>query len=199
MVEKSCTISTCPLSRIYWLRSGSLCSIPRYRVASGPPSPTLHTPSMVASKTSPTPPLRRKTHVGISLSQLSAPFGAFSFLRRHTHRPSNDANLLCSSDNASQSSFIIAVTNAGIAVVPCIINGGFLTVASAWSAGRRRLLKGSRNLYGMVRSWHASKIFLRVKRFGVPYVAAVFLSAFLCSAYMTLSDSASTTILVPGV
>lgn len=44
----------------------------------------------------------------------------------------------------------------------------------------------------MARERHAPKIFLRVNRFGVPYVAVLFLSAFLCLAYMTLSDNAST-------
>ncbi|KAK0462373.1 amino acid permease/ SLC12A domain-containing protein [Desarmillaria tabescens] len=104
--------------------------------------------------------------------------------------PSNDANLLRSSGNASQSPFVIAATNAGIAVVPHIINAVVLT--SAWSAGNSGLLNGSRNLYGMARENHTPKIFLRVNRFGVPYVAVLFLSAFLCLAYMTLSDNAST-------
>ncbi|PBK73254.1 hypothetical protein ARMSODRAFT_625405 [Armillaria solidipes] len=104
--------------------------------------------------------------------------------------PSNDVSLLRHSGNASQSPFVIAATNAGIAVVPHIINGVVLT--SAWSAGNSGLLNGSRNLYGMARERHAPKIFLRVNRFGVPYVAVLFLSAFLCLAYMTLSDNAST-------
>lgn len=104
--------------------------------------------------------------------------------------PSNDASLLRHSGNASQSPFVIVATNAGIAVVPHIINGVVLT--SAWSAGNSGLLNGSRNLYGMARERHAPKIFLRVNRFGVPYVAVLFLSAFLCLAYMTLSDNAST-------
>lgn len=104
--------------------------------------------------------------------------------------PSNDVSLLRHSGDASQSPFVIAATNAGIAVVPHIINGVVLT--SAWSAGNSGLLNGSRNLYGMARERHAPKIFLRVNRFGVPYVAVLFLSAFLCLAYMTLSDNAST-------
>lgn len=104
--------------------------------------------------------------------------------------PSNDVSLLRHSGTASQSPFVIAATNAGIAVVPHIINAVVLT--SAWSAGNSGLLNGSRNLYGMARESHAPKIFLRVNRFGVPYVAVLFLSAFLCLAYMTLSDNAST-------
>ncbi|KAK0213404.1 amino acid permease-domain-containing protein [Desarmillaria ectypa] len=103
--------------------------------------------------------------------------------------PSNDANLLRSSGNASQSPFVIAATNAGIAVVPHIINAVVLT--SACPASKSGLLSGSRNLYGMACERHAPKIFLRVNRFGVPYVAVLFLLAFLCLAYMMLSDSAS--------
>ncbi|KAK0439519.1 amino acid permease/ SLC12A domain-containing protein [Desarmillaria tabescens] len=104
--------------------------------------------------------------------------------------PSNDPNLLGGSGNASQSPFVIAATRAGISVVPHIINAIVLT--SAWSAGNSIMLNGSRNLYGIAREGHAPKIFLRVNRFGVPYVAVSFLAAFMALAYMTLQDSAST-------
>ncbi|PBK94220.1 hypothetical protein ARMGADRAFT_1029375 [Armillaria gallica] len=104
--------------------------------------------------------------------------------------PSNDPNLLGGSGNASQSPFVIAAKRAGISVVPHIINAIVLT--SAWSAGNSIMLNGSRNLYGIAREGHAPKIFLRVNRFGVPYVAVSFLAAFMALAYMTLQDSAST-------
>jgi amino acid transporter len=39
---------------------------------------------------------------------------------------------------------------------------------------------------------HAPKIFTKINRFGIPYLAVAFFSAFLCLGYMTLSDSAST-------
>ncbi|KAK0214321.1 amino acid permease/ SLC12A domain-containing protein [Armillaria fumosa] len=104
--------------------------------------------------------------------------------------PSNDPNLLGGSGNASQSPFVIAAKRAGISVVPHIINAIVLT--SAWSAGNSVMLNGSRNLYGIAREGHAPKIFLRVNRFGVPYVAVSFLAAFMALAYMTLQDSAST-------
>ncbi|KAK0200128.1 amino acid permease/ SLC12A domain-containing protein [Desarmillaria ectypa] len=104
--------------------------------------------------------------------------------------PSNDPNLLGGSGNASQSPFVIAAKRAGISVVPHIINAIVLT--SAWSAGNSIMLNGSRNLYGIAREGHAPKVFLRVNRFGVPYVAVGFLAAFMALAYMTLQDSAST-------
>lgn len=47
--------------------------------------------------------------------------------------PSNDENLLVSTDNAAGSPFVIAASRAGIKVVPSIINAVVLT--SAWSAG----------------------------------------------------------------
>ncbi|RFU30926.1 hypothetical protein B7463_g5407, partial [Scytalidium lignicola] len=104
--------------------------------------------------------------------------------------PSNDPSLLRSTGTAAQSPFVIAATNAGVKVVPSIINAVVLT--SAWSSGNSGLLSGSRTLYGMAREGHAPKIFLRVNRFGIPYVAVTFLSLFICLGYMTLSDSAST-------
>lgn len=104
--------------------------------------------------------------------------------------PSNDPNLLRSTGTAAQSPFVIAATNAGIKVVPSIINAVVLT--SAWSSGNSGLLGGSRTLYGMAREGHAPKIFLQTNRFGIPYIAVCFLSLFICLGYMTLSDSAST-------
>ncbi|KAG7441730.1 uncharacterized protein BT62DRAFT_1042308 [Guyanagaster necrorhizus] len=103
--------------------------------------------------------------------------------------PSNDPNLLGGSGDASQSPFVIAAKRAGVSVVPHIINAIVLT--SAWSAGNSIMFNGSRNLYGIAQEGHAPKTFLRVNRFGVPYVAVGFLAAFMALAYMTLQDGAS--------
>ena len=121
--------------------------------------------------------------------------------------PSNDSNLLRSTGTAAQSPFVIAATNAGIKVIPSIINAVVLT--SAWSSGNSctfftaayyfgiyadscaGLLSGSRTLYGMAREGHAPKIFLRTNRFGIPCIAVCSLSLFISLGYMTLSDSAS--------
>jgi amino acid transporter len=54
------------------------------------------------------------------------------------------------------------------------------------------LLGSSRTLYGMAREGRAPKVFLRVNRMGIPYVAVGFMSLFICLGFMTLSDSAST-------
>lgn len=103
--------------------------------------------------------------------------------------PSNDPNLL-SGSGVTQSPFVIAAQNAQIKAVPHIINAVVLT--SAWSAGNSGMLGGSRALYGLAHHGHAPKVFLRVNRFGVPYVAVVFIGVFIALAFMTLSSGAST-------
>ncbi|QSZ37367.1 hypothetical protein DSL72_009465 [Monilinia vaccinii-corymbosi] len=103
--------------------------------------------------------------------------------------PSDNPNLLHSTGTASQSPFVIAAKNAGIKVVPSIINAVVLT--SAWSSGNSSMLGGTRILFGMAMHGHAPKIFTRVNRAGVPYVAAALYSFFMCLGYMTLSSTAS--------
>jgi amino acid transporter len=103
--------------------------------------------------------------------------------------PSSDPDLL-SKSGAARSPFVIAAHNAGIKVVPSIINAVVLT--SAWSSGNSSLLNGSRILYGLANMGRAPKIFTRISRFGVPYVAVCFFALFISLGYMTLSSSAST-------
>ncbi|KAJ5157915.1 uncharacterized protein N7482_009015 [Penicillium canariense] len=104
--------------------------------------------------------------------------------------PSNDSDLLSSTSTASQSPFVIAARNAGIKVVPSIINAVVLT--SAWSSGNSSMLGGSRILFGMAVHGHAPAVFKRTNRMGIPYVAVVFFGFFMALGYMTLSSSAST-------
>lgn len=103
---------------------------------------------------------------------------------------SDDPDLLKTTDTASQSPFVIAARNAGIKVVPSIINAVVLT--SAWSSGNSNMLGGSRILYGMAANGHAPSIFRRLNRFGIPYVAVAHYGVFMALGYMTLSQSAST-------
>lgn len=77
---------------------------------------------------------------------------------------------------------VIAASRAGIKVVPHIINAVVLT--SAWSSGNSGMLGSSRSLYGLAREGHAPKIFLRVNRFGIPYVAVLFICCFIALGYM---------------
>jgi len=103
--------------------------------------------------------------------------------------PSNDPHLALSTGNAAESPFVIAAQRAGVKVVPSIINAIVLT--SAWSSGNSGLLSSSRNLYGLAREGKAPKIFLRVSRFGIPYVAVGFMSLWILLGFMTLSNSAA--------
>lgn len=104
--------------------------------------------------------------------------------------PSNDADLLSGGAGAAQSPVVLAATNAGVKVVPHIIN--FVVLTSAWSAGNSGLLTGSRILYGLALEGRAPKAFTRVSRFGIPWVSVLFLCLWVCLGYMSLSDNAST-------
>lgn len=56
--------------------------------------------------------------------------------------PSDDEALLRSTGTAAESPFVIAATNAGIKVVPSIIN--FVVLTSAWSSGNSGKNQNSR-------------------------------------------------------
>lgn len=102
---------------------------------------------------------------------------------------SDDPNLLRSTGTAAQSPFVIAAQRASIKVVPSIINAIVLT--SAWSSGNSNMLTASRVLYGLANAGQAPKVFTRLNRFGIPYVAVGLLSVFIALGYMTLQDTAS--------
>ncbi|KAK6076704.1 Dicarboxylic amino acid permease 3 [Seiridium cupressi] len=102
---------------------------------------------------------------------------------------SSDPSLL-SASSTSASPFVIAANNAGIRVVPSIINA--VVVTSAWSAANSGMLSGTRSLYGLAKEGRAPKVFARLNRYSVPYIAVALYSVFLALGYLTLSDSAST-------
>lgn len=102
--------------------------------------------------------------------------------------PSNDANLTSSTDNATESPFVIAAQRAGIKAIPSIFNACVLT--SAWSSSNQAVLTGSRILYGLALKRQAPKIFLKISRWGIPWVCVMFQSAFMCLAYMSVSSGA---------
>ena len=103
---------------------------------------------------------------------------------------SDNKKLLSGSGTGAESPFVIAAHDAGIKAVPSIINAVILT--SAWSSGNSGMLGGSRTIYGMAMHGHAPKIFTRVNRLGVPYVAVALFGLFIPLGYMTVSNSAST-------
>ncbi|RSH95793.1 hypothetical protein EHS25_000885 [Saitozyma podzolica] len=104
--------------------------------------------------------------------------------------------LLVPSDNTSltlnsgtlKSPFVIAIRNAGIPVLPSIINACLLT--SAWSAASSDLYTSSRAIYGLALTHQAPKIFARTTRNGLPYVALAFCATFGALAYMSLGSTA---------
>ncbi|USW55837.1 Putative amino acid permease/ SLC12A domain-containing protein [Septoria linicola] len=104
--------------------------------------------------------------------------------------PSNDPNLLQSSGTATQSPFVIAAKRAGIKGVPSFINA--LVLTSAWSAANSNMLTGSRVLFGMANAGQAPKLFARLNRFSIPWLAVGLLSIFMALGYMTLDQTAST-------
>lgn len=76
---------------------------------------------------------------------------------------SNDQNLLgaqaSGAPGAARSPWVIGITNAGISVLPSIINAVVLT--SATSSANAFLYAGSRSLYALAQNGQAPKIFLK--------------------------------------
>jgi yeast amino acid transporter len=84
---------------------------------------------------------------------------------------------------ASQSPFVIAISNAGISTLPSIINAVVLT--SAWSAGNSFFYCSTRVLYSAALDGKAPA-FLKFERFGVPYACVAFTAALGCLSYLVV-------------
>lgn len=96
--------------------------------------------------------------------------------------------LTTSSGNANASPWVIAIQNAGISVLPSVINAGILT--SAWSAGNAYLYMSSRALYSLAKAGNAPKIFTRCNSYGLPIYAVFAASLFAPLAYMDVASQA---------
>lgn len=105
--------------------------------------------------------------------------------------PSNDPHLAHNNGTASSSPFVVAATKAGVKVLPSIINA--VVITSAWSSGNHGMLTGSRSLYALALEGRAPKIFTRVSRFGIPYIAVIFQGSFQLLAYMSLGNGGAST------
>lgn len=88
---------------------------------------------------------------------------------------------------AGSSPFVIGIQNAGIKVLPDIINACILT--SAWSSGNAFMFASTRTLATMARNGSAPAIFGRINRFGVPYVAVITSSFISGLDYLNVSSS----------
>ncbi|TFY62403.1 hypothetical protein EVG20_g6715 [Dentipellis fragilis] len=99
--------------------------------------------------------------------------------------PSNEPNLGLNSGTAAGSPFVIAISKAGIKVLPSIINAALLT--SAWSAASSDLYTSSRALYGLAVAGNAPAIFKRTTRNGLPYAALTLSALFAFLAFMSVN------------
>lgn len=80
--------------------------------------------------------------------------------------PADDDRLLNGGAGAASSPWVIAITRAGIPVLPHIINAVILTSAS--SAGNAFLFSGSRYLFALAQNGQAPSFLLKCTKKGVP-------------------------------
>lgn len=97
-------------------------------------------------------------------------------------------DLTSGAGNANASPWVIAIRNAGITVLPSIVNAAVLT--SAWSAGNSFLYMSSRSLYSAAIAGNAPKIFTRCNRYGLPIYAVLATSCFTFLTYLNVGSQA---------
>lgn len=102
--------------------------------------------------------------------------------------PYNDPHLLgSSSTDANASPFVIAVKNAGISVVPSIMN--VVIMIAVLSVGNSSIYGSSRTLASLADRGQAPKILGYIDRSGRPLVAILFSSAFGFICYIVAAGS----------
>ncbi|TDL23707.1 general amino acid permease 1 [Rickenella mellea] len=104
--------------------------------------------------------------------------------------PYNDDALLTDTGNAAQSPYVIAMTRAGIKVLPSVINAAIFT--SAFSAGNSFLFCASRVLYGLAIRRQAPTIFAKCTQNGLPIVAVLTTSCFAFLSFMNVKATSET-------
>lgn len=90
---------------------------------------------------------------------------------------------------AAKSPFVIAIKEAGIPILPSIINAALLS--SAWSAACADLFISTRALHGLAIRGHAPRIFARTSRNGLPYMAVSLGAVFALLSFMAASQNSS--------
>ncbi|KAK7756869.1 lysine permease [Diatrype stigma] len=100
--------------------------------------------------------------------------------------PSDTAELLIGTSDASASPLVIAANLAGIPVLPHIINAVLLT--AVLSAANSNVYSGSRILVALSQEKHAPAFMSRTNRFGTPYFAVGLTSAVGLLAFLNLSS-----------
>ncbi|KAJ5223473.1 hypothetical protein N7468_008015 [Penicillium chermesinum] len=97
-----------------------------------------------------------------------------------------NSGLTSGDNNANSSPFVIAIKEAGINVLPSIVNACILI--AAWSAGNSYCWVGSRMILAMTTDHQLPQYFGRVNKKGVPYVAVVVAWLFGPLAYLSLGS-----------
>ncbi|KAL6705442.1 hypothetical protein ACN47E_006707 [Coniothyrium glycines] len=103
--------------------------------------------------------------------------------------PSDDPRLVSGGAGAKSSPFVVGIANAGISVLPSIVNGVILI--SAWSSGNSWLYVSSRSLYSLACQGSAPAIFKKCNRWGVPYMAVGASSLYCALAYLNVANDGS--------
>ncbi|KAF2714098.1 amino acid transporter [Pleomassaria siparia CBS 279.74] len=94
-----------------------------------------------------------------------------------------------SEPGAGASPWVAGIRNVGIVkFLPDLIN--FLIMTSGWSCGNAFLYSSSRTLYSLAQDGQAPKIFLRVNRLGIPWVAVSAVTLISCITFLVSSNSA---------
>ncbi|SPJ91011.1 related to general amino acid permease [Fusarium torulosum] len=101
----------------------------------------------------------------------------------------SDNDMLFQSKGAAASPFVISAQIAGIKVIPHVINA--IVITSAWSCGNMGMMSYIRYLFGLAKNGHAPKVFLRINRFGIPWVAATLFTVFMALGYLATSNGAA--------
>ena len=99
---------------------------------------------------------------------------------------SANPDLVSGSGNANSSPFVIAIQQAGIKVLPSIVNACILI--SAWSAGNSYCWVGSRMIVAMTTDHQLPQFFGRTWSNGVPYWAVITAWLFGPLAYLSLGS-----------
>ncbi|QEU61536.1 Dip5 [Kluyveromyces lactis] len=106
--------------------------------------------------------------------------------------PFNDPLLISAKSaktSASASPFVVAIVNAGIPVLPHIMNACILIFV--FSAANSDLYVASRSLYGLAIDNKAPRIFAKTNKQGVPYWSLLVGVLFALLAYMNVSSGSS--------
>ncbi|TVY84559.1 putative proline-specific permease put4 [Lachnellula suecica] len=109
---------------------------------------------------------------------------------------SNDPHLLNAQNNglagAARSPWVIGISNAGIPVLPSIINAVILTSAS--SSANAFLYTGSRYLFALAQNKQAPRFLLRCSKAGVPYYCVAITASVAGLTYLSVAAGGPSTV-----